>query len=241
MTVSQDIYNKFAPFYRQYSSKKSAYINSIDNLVIQNVPKNADSVLDIGSGDGVRGFKIYERLSSSELTQVDNSQGMINANKDKKGTKLLKLDVTDKNFPKNLGKYDVILCLWNVLGHIRNNQLRIQTLKNIKSLLKPNGLFFIDVSNRYNFRYYGLKNAFKNIIKDIIYPNNKNGDFKYQIKISEKIEIQAENHFFIDFEMQNLFKKTTLKIIKRVYVDYDSGKKRNTQFEGQLFYVLKIK
>ena len=53
-------------------------------------------------------------------------------------------------------RFDVITCLWNVLGHVPTAEKRLHALSAIASLLTPNGRFFLDVNHRYNARSYGV-------------------------------------------------------------------------------------
>lgn len=238
MTDSQELYNLFAPYYRSYSQKKKEYIESIDKIIVNNSPIKSYSILDIGAGDGVRGIKLYETLGSRTLTQIDNSKGMLKIMKKNKGVHQVMLDISSKRLPKNLKKYDIILCLWNVLGHIETYEARLQALRNIKLLLNPGGRFFIDVSNRYNVKYYGWKNVLRNFYKDLFSPSINNGDFKYTITVSENLTIPTKSHFFSPNEMRSLFKKSGLEILKKYFVNYENGKIQNFPFEGQLVYIL---
>ena len=51
--------------------------------------------------------------------------------------------------------FDVITCLWNVLGHVREFENRVRAMRAMKKLLSPEGRCFIDVNHRYNARAYG--------------------------------------------------------------------------------------
>ena len=46
-------------------------------------------------------------------------------------------------------EFDIITCLWNVLGHIFPFARRIEVLRKFARLLSPQGKLFIDVSHRY--------------------------------------------------------------------------------------------
>ena len=238
MTDSQELYNLFAPYYRPYSKRKKRYIETVNKIIINNLPSKTNSILDIGAGDGVRGAKLYKTIGARELIQIDNSRGMLKIMQKGKGISHMMLDISDDKLPKKLGKYDVILCLWNVLGHIETQEARLMVLKNIRLLLNPRGSFFIDVSNRYNAKYYGWKNALRNLYRDAVSPSIHNGDFKYIINISENLNISTKNHFFSPGEMRSLFKKSGFKILKKHFVDYENGEIQKFPFKGQLVYIL---
>src|SRR6202034_945404 len=52
-------------------------------------------------------------------------------------------------------EFDVITCLWNVLGHIFPSASRLGGLRQFARLVSPHGRIFVDVQHRYNARHYG--------------------------------------------------------------------------------------
>jgi len=239
MITSEKIYNEFAPYYRDYYNKKIAYIKSIDKLIIKNLPLRKELVLDVGCGDGVRGINLFKKIKAKKILMIDNSDEMIKLAKKfyNKKIEIKKIDISIKNL-KVKEKFDIILCLWNVLGHIPDTNRRIIALKNMKQMLKKSGKIFIDVSNRYNIRYYSFKKVLKNFIKDFFKPNVENGDFNYKIKINNTKEINSLCHFFTPKEVKNLINISGLKIESEYFIDYINGKIRRFFFEGHLFYIL---
>lgn len=239
MVISEKLYNKFAPYYRWYSKRQSAYINSVDNLILKNLPEKVDKVLDVGCGDGIRGARLFEIIGGKRMLMIDNSDEMIKLAKKlvDQRIKVKKLNISLQK-PKLEGQYNMILCLWNVLGHISSIRQRLIALKNMKRALEENGKIYIDISNRYNFRYYGFKKVFYNVIKDIFKPNPKNGDFNYKIQISKSKMLNSTCHFFNPFEFRFLIKKAGLTVEKIYSVDYKTGQLRTTFFEGHLLYIL---
>lgn len=231
-----DIYDKLAPIYRQYSKKRSLYLKSIDIFVIQNI-KIGGSILDVGAGDGYRGNYIAKKSKSKFLALCDPSKSMFEK------CKQLNPNVVQMILAENLdqklfnNKFDTILCLWNVLGHVKTSKKRIKALKNMKSLLNRGGKIFIDVNNRYNLSNYGIKNVTFNIIKDIIKPDEKNGDVSFTWT-NGKIRIPASGHLFTPLEMKDLVKKSHLNTLSSFSVDYSNGKISRSLIKGQLLYVL---
>lgn len=242
MIKSEELYDQFAPYFHLYSRKKQLYLNSVDRLILLNLPTKTDHILDIGAGDGVRGYNLFRKIKAKKITMIDNSSKMIDLLKkySAKNCKILKCNISSHGeIFKISSKFDIILCLWNVLGHISSNQKRITALKNMRGLLNNNGKIYIDVSNRYNISHYGCKKVVGNIKRDIFSPSIKNGDFDYLIKIKEDITIESSCHFFNPFEMMGLVRKAGLVIDKNFYVNYKTGKKEKMFFQGHLFYILK--
>lgn len=134
--------------------------------------------------------------------------------------------------------FDIITCLWNVLGHVDGNKID-QALTNIYKHLSSNGLAIIDVNNRHNIKQYG-KIAIKNVIKDFFNYEYSNGDIHFDMKIGEVL-LPSDVHVFTASEIEKLFNKNKLEIVKKKYVNYKTGKIENNKFSGQIFYVLRRK
>lgn len=151
MTSSKQTYNQLAPHFRDYSKKRKTYLKSINQIILKHSPIQPQSVLDIGSGDGLRALKLFQKMNGQNLTLIDNSSHMITQAKLLQSSSIsaIQADISDPAITHKLkGQFDVILCLWNVLGHIPSTEKRITSLKNIKSLLSPDGQIFLDVNNR---------------------------------------------------------------------------------------------
>jgi|GEM_PF-813772 len=242
MPNSVKLYNQFAKYYRVYSEEKQNYLSAIDELIIEALPQRPIRALDIGCGDGYRSYHLFRKTNINNLVMIDNSDEMIKLakNYEKSDIEVLKTDITKSNQLSSLGKFDIILCLWNVLGHINTRKERLKALENIRSLMRDEAFVFLDVSNRYNAKYYGIKNLIKNIIKDLFRGNvNEIGDFEYQIKVDERKYLDAKCHFFSPFEIRNLIKSANLKITNELAINYETGKVEKNCLQGHLFYQLK--
>lgn len=235
MHSSEDFYTKFAASYEAYASGKKNYLTSVDTFIIENAG-HARSIVDVGAGNGKRGKKIAGMLGVKSLTLIDSSDGMLGFMRNVHGANIIKADISSEKFKPDT-TYDVALCLWNVLGHI-SNQSRSIALKNLASLVKNNGLIFLDVNNRYNIAHYGLRAGFRNILKDIFLPNISNGDFPLTIN-TDTGSIDTSVHIFSPFEIRRLIKSAGLTIEKVCTIDYRTGIKMNNPFSGQLVYKLK--
>lgn len=233
--ITSGIYDSLAPYYQQYSKKRSVYLNVINKLVLENIPKGAKSLLDVGAGDGTRGVSIAQKSKIKTIVLSDISYEMIKMCK--------RLDVSEvwhtkaEDLPQKNIRFDVILCLWNVLGHIDNETKRIQALKKMFLLLSPKGKIFLDVNNRYNAEAYGWFRVIKNLLIDRLFWNNNKGDVQFFWTVRHK-KISAKGHFFSPGEIADLIFKAKLKIRRRYIVDYNNGEITPSIFNGQLFYIL---
>lgn len=235
MHSSDQFYTQFAKSYAQYASTKQPYLFAVNNF-IKKETGTTETMIDIGSGDGKRSKKISELLNIKNITLVDNSEGMIDLAKNILGVLIIKTDISSTEFKPDK-KYDLVLCLWNVLGHITVDK-RVVALKNIASLVNENGIIFLDINNRYNVANYGTKSVIINIIKDIFNPKKSNGDFDLKINIDGS-RLNTTVHIFNPFEIENLLKSVGLSILKRQIIDYKTGKTKNYFWQGQLAYKLK--
>lgn len=235
MYSSEIFYSRFAKSYAQYSATKQAYLSSVNTFIKQEAGI-VETMVDVGSGDGKRSKEIANLLSIDNFTLIDNSEGMINLSKNIPGATVLKDDISSVEF-KSKKKYDAVLCLWNVLGHIVFDR-RVSALKNLASLINDKGFIFLDVNNRYNAVHYGIKMALKNICKDILNPKISNGDFKLNIDIDQGQQINTTVHIFNPYEIERLFKLAGLRILKRKIINYQTGKVKNKFWNGQLVYKL---
>src|SRR4051812_12216528 len=68
-------YDAIAPLYSEYSGKYREYLNAIDRLVIDHLVPGT-RLLDIGSGDGRRLYKITSHHGLTDVVSVEPSSNM---------------------------------------------------------------------------------------------------------------------------------------------------------------------
>ncbi len=230
---SSEFYTAFAKSYENYASLRTAYITAVNKFVIDEIG-SIKTIIDVGAGDGIRAKLLAKKIGVEHLTLVDNSIGMIDHIQKTKNVSVIKADIS--NYDKSEEKYDLVLCLWNVLGHIPM-QKRKATLKNLASLMSNSGTLILDVNNRYNVPQYGIVSVMNNILKDIFFPWKSNGDFELSINTKSKT-IRTFVHIFSPFEMEKLIQSVGLKIVNKRVVNYKDGSSSKSIFGGQLVYKL---
>ncbi len=236
-TESQKMYDSLAPGYRNYSQSRLLYLNDVDSVVRQYLTPES-SVIDFGSGDGVRVHNIAKNITS-KLCLVENSCNMITKIKDQYPRALiLNQDFADVNFQTGK-KYDIAICLWNVLGHLGNEQRGLTGLINIRKTVRKNGIVILDINNRHNISQYKIK-AVKNIIKDVFTYKFANGDIKFNISINGQ-NIPSYVHIFNKHEIEKLIDAAGFEIKSGVYINYANGDIEKFPLFGQLCYVLTVK
>lgn len=236
-TVSQKMYDNLATGYRNYSRSRLLYLNAVDSVVRQYLTPES-SVIDFGSGDGVRVHNIAKNITS-KLCLVENSCNMITKIKEQYPNALiLKQDFADTNFQTNK-KYDIAICLWNVLGHLGNEQRILTGLKNIRKSVCQNGIVILDVNNRHNISQYKRK-AVRNIIRDFFAYKFENGDINFNISINGQ-NIPSYVHIFSKYELEKLIDAAGFEIKSKFYINYANGDIEKSPLFGQLCYVLTVK
>ena len=234
MKTSIKGYTKPDMWYRQQSNCRIKYINAIDKEVLRYVNS---PMLDIGSGDGIRAVRIAQIGDISNLVLSDPSPDMAQACSNLKVSKVYKCSAEDLNKVNINTKFELITCLWNVLGEISKEYMST-AINNMASLLSPTGKLVIDVSNRYNIKQYGIKEVTKNVLTDIIPLLPRRGKFNYTINQNET-EVHLCSYFFSPNQLEPMFKKVRLTIHTKKFFDYQTGQEVHSPFEGHLLYVLK--
>lgn len=233
MLSSDNFYSLFAPSYGEYACKRKTYLDAVDALVSKEIPLHASSLVDMGAGDGRRALQIAASSGISDITLIDNSPGMRSLVPVEAKARLLCADITENIIDESISG-DVVLCLWNVLGHIPKSGLH-KALINMRAFMKENGVAFVDVNNRHNIAQYGL-GAAKNYVHDVV--SNSGGDFPLTIEAGGE-SVSTNVHIFSKREIETAFKNAGLVIENRVYIDYKTGVRKHTQFGGQLAYKLR--
>jgi SAM-dependent methyltransferase len=230
-----NIYDALAPYYREYARKKTVYLNAVDRFILDNMPGDAESLLDVGAGDGVRGMALANQKGIKYVVLSDLSAEM--------AARCRELNPADvwhaaaEKLPEVERRFDIIICLWNVLGHIENRAGRVEALTGMRRLLSDKGNIFFDVNNRHNTSAYGWWKVFGRICIDTIQPDEKRGDATFDWKIGNE-SIPAMGHLFTPAEIEGIIKDSGLLIKTKIAVDYHNGLLSTQLLKGQLLYQL---
>jgi len=228
---STQYYDSIADEYLRIREKRNAYLNKIDSIIIEDFHMRAKRVLDVGAGDGSRSIKIFRCINADEICMVEESKEMVkNIQKDER----INIYLGSIQTFQSQKSFDLILCLWNVLGHVDTFDQRIQILKKLKSLLSTDGVIVIDFNNRYNYKHYGIVKVFRNMFKSAF------------IKEPGWFEIRDHNvitkvYIHSYFEIERMISLAGLKVKSLRIIDYDSGREYRNLFKGQLLFYLQGK
>jgi len=136
--------------------------------------------------------------------------------------------------------FDVITCLWNVVGHIFPASGRMEVLRQFARLVSRQGTVFVDVNHRYNARHYGAMQTTLRFLRDRASRDEKNGDVKVTWDVGE-MPCTTLGHVFTNKEFRSLSFAAGLSIEKTLVVDYATGEQRRWNWQGNLLYVMRPK
>jgi len=225
-------YDRLAPHYHQLCVRRKAYLEAVEALIFERIPAGSRSLLDLGSGDGKRALRIAQAAGIRRLVMVEPSRQMPAHCQGE----LWMVRAEDLRPDTVSERFDVITCLWNVLGHITTAEKRQQALSGAAHLLSEGGVLFLDIIHRYNLRSYGVVPTCGRWIRDRLAWSDENGDVTAKWLAGT---IHTYGHVFTHPEMVHLAKTAGLEIQERMVVDYDHGKKHRLACLGNLVYIFR--
>lgn len=229
-------YDELAGHYAELAGRRAAYLRAVEDLIRARIPSGSASLVDIGGGNGERAFRIAEIAGIQRVVLLEPSSGMVKQTRG--AVEVWSIRAEDLQPERTTERFDVITCLWNVLGHIRTRSERERSLTAIAGLLSPRGLFFLDVNHRYNTRSYGLISTGARWVHDQLIPRDTNGDAVARWN-SGSSAISTYGHVFTDREVRRMATAARLETVERLVVDYDTGQLRRVSFSGNLLYVFR--
>lgn len=225
-------YDAFAPYYSAYASTRTPYLQKIEDVVIAHAPAGA-SLLDVGAGDGSRAVRITQSTNLRRVVLLEPSAGM--RAQCPPGIEVWPYSAAE--IPDSGFQFDVITCLWNVLGHLEGPQQRTSALVQFRKMLAPQGTAFLDVSHRYNAESYGWSMTFLRMAGDFFLQSEKRGDVSVTWTAGEQI-IHTTGHVFTHREITRLVRAAGLKILRRWIISYETGRESKLPLRGHLLYQL---
>jgi 2-polyprenyl-3-methyl-5-hydroxy-6-metoxy-1,4-benzoquinol methylase len=227
-------YDRIASEFGLLTAERMPYLDAVDRLVVSDAPRDCRSLLDVGAGDGRRGLKIARACGVEQPVLLEPSAAMC---------EMCPSDATILQMRAELlssleGEFDLITCLWNVLGHIFPAASRVDVLRQLARLVSPQGRVFMDVSHRYNARHYGSLATAGRFLLDRVWPAESHGDVVVTWHQQGR-RCSTRGHVFTAREVRSLCRKAGLVIESRLVVDYSTGELRRWSVGGNLFYVLR--
>ena len=243
-------YDRLAAHYTDLTRRRESYLRSVEREIISRIPAPSWSLLDVGAGDGTRALRIASQSGIERMVLVEPSREMASKSLEPAEVWPVRAENLTPGCAENVGtaeggcpcmiteRFDVITCLWNVLGHIPTAEKRQHALSTIARLLSPSGRFFLDVNHRYNLRSYGVLPTSRRWIHDRFVTNQKNGDVTAHWSFSD-VNVSTYGHVFTHREVMGLADAVGLNLEGRLVIDYSDGRACRFSFQGNLLYIFR--
>jgi len=114
----------------------------VASLVKKYAP-NSKTMLELGCGSGNHAHYLVQ--DGFEITGVERSIEMVEEAKKKQIDNFFPIQAEIENFSFNKREFDVAISLFHVISYITDNQLLVNSLRNINQHLKSGGFFIFDV------------------------------------------------------------------------------------------------
>jgi len=224
-----EAYDRIAPNYSSLVERRIRYLNRVDEIVISGIPAGSQSLLDVGAGDSRRGLKIAASGDLRVVVLVEPSREM-----QQQSTEVPQfVTLRAEELRELTGKFDVIVCLWNVLGHVFPETARGEALQQFARLAFPHGRIFVDIQHRYNAAHYGWIRTAARFLRE----PGKGSDVTVTWNLDGR-QCQTPGHVFTDREFRALAGTAGLKVERRFVIDYETGSLRRYSLMGNLLYEL---
>lgn len=238
-------YDRLAAQYDALSRRRELYLRGVEREIISRIPNGSRSLLDVGAGDGTRALQIASQSGTKRVVLVEPSRQMAGRSGGLAEVwpiraEDLAVDAPAENHPawgpRTAERFDLITCLWNVLGHVPTPKKRLRALTAIAQLLPPEGRLFLDVNHRYNAQSYGIFCTGARWVHDSFVRKQSNGDITARWDSGDDT-ISTYGHVFTHSEIMRLADGAGLELEERLVIDYDDGRVRRFAFQGNLLYI----
>ena len=232
--MSASVYDELAPHYAEYALARAAYCEAVDRHVLEWAPSIGGAILDVGSGDGSRAVRLAAALSASRLVMSDPSPAMAEQCRARAGEEVW--TVAAEDLPAGAGEFDLVTCLWNVLGSVESAARRVEALRRMGARLAPGGRIVLDVHNRYNAAAAGVGRVLGRVVRDIVRPSESNGSVAFTWQVAGR-HIASHGYLFTPREVRRMFDDAGLVVVRHAFVHYDTGVLRGP-WTGQMLFAL---
>jgi len=145
----QSFGTNYARYYDIFYSNKDykSECDFLENLFLRYSEKRVQTVLDLGCGTGGHVLELARR--GYKLVGIDISEGMIEVARQKQKMYNLQAEFylsPMQNFSLDC-KFDAVICMFNAINYVVNEDDLERTFKNVYEHLNKNGLFIFDFRN----------------------------------------------------------------------------------------------
>ena len=209
-------------------------------------------VLEVACGTGRLSQEISKHVK--EFVGLDYSEDMLNIAKEKNNNLKYILGDMRNLDPDELGKFDLVICGFNSLQHLKTDENVIKFFNSCYDVLKDNGMLIIDIFNPdmrflskeeievFNYSFYS------EYYKDNIelyekrrYDENTRINYLTNIYINKKLGIEIRSNTFMrqyfPGQLEEIIEKTKFNITDKIG-DYEYNK-FNSESPKQIFILNK--
>jgi len=177
-------------------------------------PNKEVRILELACGSGNHSIKLAEY--GYQIIATDISEESINIARNKNSHNNLRFELLDMLKPAELGKFDVIICLFDSIGYLLTNHAIRNLFNYVRQALNPHGLFiyeywyagaFLKNFEQSKYRYIEQLNLHRVSLTKVDHTNQiANVEFKF-FRDGQYYEELHKNRFFLTQEM-SLFIET---------------------------------
>jgi SAM-dependent methyltransferase len=248
-------YDRLARHYAGLADGREAYLRGVEKIILSRIPRGSRSLLDVGAGDGTRALRIAAETGIPRVVLLEPSAEMAKNSAARAEVWPVRAENVVAERPEHRAsgpttaeggcpdtvitseRFDVVTCLWNVLGHVPTLD-RHRAFRAISNILSPDGKFFLDVNHRYNLHSYGIAPTIARWTRDCLFPDEKKGDVAVRWDVGQET-ISTYGHVFTHREIMRLADGSGLELEERVVVNYEDGRVCRYSFMGNLLYIFR--
>lgn len=135
----RDFYNKMTDYDDFWFADRILY-DQIHEVMLSNLPKHADMVLDVGCGTGIQSEILLNR--GFRVVGVDIARNLLRIASNKTGRGLACFEASGTHLPFRSSSFELVICYYNVINHIPDYLLALQE---IAKVLRSDGWLFLEV------------------------------------------------------------------------------------------------
>ncbi|MBU1085847.1 MAG: class I SAM-dependent methyltransferase [Candidatus Beckwithbacteria bacterium] len=175
-------------------------------------------VLDVGCGNGRFGEFLIKNDKKIDYVGIDNNQYLLDIAREK----LPKAKLINQNIlkPIHLIKSFDLICLFGVLHHVPGKEIRLQLLKALKKLLKPNGLL---VFTNWHFNKFKRFNSYIVPFEKVGLKKEDVEENDYILDWKKGVTAYRYCHLMDDNELEEIKRKLKMKLVDKYVADAKSG------------------
>jgi SAM-dependent methyltransferase len=238
--IARQRFERIAPEYDlTIGARRKVYNDALTAITISIARAiDAERVLDAGCGTGQRAIELMTALPKARIEAMDFSDAMLDIAINRGVLQAVSSNLGDFSVTNT---YDMIVCLFFVIGYLTPRLIRAQAMNCLFRALRPGGVLVIDGINRFHrgegrlFRRTRLE-IVRDLVTSWLDPRCEFGDKFYRTHHSFG-ELRGFHHSFSRPEFEDLIAKAGFVIRRSLVVGYDTGEEHDEIHKGQLVII----